>query len=192
MVLLDKFYILGVFIIFFSCSERRHTNTIKKSDDFIIDVVYYKNSNNLVKELRVRDCAGDLPDSLDISKLQFLQMEGSDLNIDLNITKATLEHLDVWYSNLGDTFAIRGFDKLRSLYIVNTKTKFIIDDKLSINLLSIDTKHEEFAVLPNVDLDKLSSLDSLIVTCRDCEIYPPNKKLSFINFKTNVADTTSP
>ena len=192
MVLLDKFYILGVFMIFFSCSERRHTNTIKKSDDFIIDVVYYKNSNNLVKELRVRDCAGDLPDSLDISKLKFLQMEGSDLNIDLNITKGTLEHLDVWYSNLGDTFAIRGFDKLRSLYIVNTKTKFLIDNDLYIKKLSINTKHENFAILPNVNLKSLNYLDSLIFICRDCEISPPNKKLSFINFKTNVADTTSP
>ena len=71
------------------------------------------------------------------------------MNIDLNTIKNSLEHLDLWYSNLNvDTFNLKGFENLHFINIVNTKTKFIIDDNTSVKLLSIDNEHETFALLP--------------------------------------------
>lgn len=192
MFYLKRHFTITIIFIFITIScTTKNKKLIAKSDDAKLSVVYYENSNRFVKDLRIRECSGDLPDSIDISKIKFLRMEKSDINLDLNETKNTLEHLDVWYSNLNvDTFNLKGFENLHFINIVNTKTKFIIDDKTPVKLLSIDNAHETFALLPDVNLDKLTQLDSLMLMCRDCRIKPPKKELSFINFRT-LTDTFS-
>ena len=160
-------------------------------DNVIIHCIYYPKSNK-VRKLEVRNYEGRLPDSLDYSELEELEISNSILEGDVSMFKPNkINKVDIYRSFLFDSLVdLIMFQSLKDLSLLDNETEFYLNTDLPITkIIYIDTSPKGYIKRINIDVNKLSKLDSLAIKCFECSIDFPNKKMKMIGITADRVDT---
>lgn len=178
--------VVGYNTIWYTFSDYLEEDSIEwHVDDPTIKCIFYPNTNK-VKKLDIISYQGKIPDSLDFSNLQEIEidnciLEGNISLLQLNKVITANIYKSFFFDSLVD---LSIFQNLERVTLINNKTEFYLNEKLPIKDLSYTGYF-----IREVNISKLNKLDSLYIMCVDCSFDLPSKKLKRFVIRTNELDT---
>ncbi len=157
----------------------------------------YHEKQTKIKYLVVENYQGKIPDSLDLTELNRLDIDNSFIENDLfgMLRKNKLTQLNISQSFVYDTLVeIESFKNLVKISLHDNYTNFKISGYMPIreilyrDVLDNNNKLDNTSNM-KLNFNKLSDLESLYVYCNNCLVDIPNKKLKRLRIKDNLIDT---
>ena len=152
---------------------------------------FYPNTNK-VKRLDIISYKGKLPDSLDFSELRELEINNCILEGNISMFNYNkIVEMNIYTSFLFDSLLdLSMFQDLKRVTLLDNETEFYLNKELPIkDLLYTDHHRKGYTKKININVNKLTKLDSISVLCVDCSIDFPNKKMKRISIRTSEIDT---